>query len=323
MSEAVPRVSVLMSVFDEKPALLAQAIDSILRQTFADLEFVVMDDESCSPETLAALEEASRKDSRIRLFREPHAGLTRMLNVGLARCRGEYICRQDSDDWSEPARISRQVTFLDSHPEIAIVGTQVRHWQLQGRFLWQSRLPLTSEEIRARFPRSNPFAHGSVCFRREALSFLGGYLEAHSCSQDYDAFWRLCDRFDGANLPEPLYNYRFTGASVSAKRWRDQVLAARVARELAAMRAAGRPEDVPWAVELAAQSLCAHDATFQALQRQADHYLLAGNSWDSLRFHLRAIRERPMRSLGWLKLARAVAFVAAPPLRRWLFTWEA
>src|SRR2546423_1635754 len=87
-----PAVSLLMAVFNERPSFLEQSIQSILEQTFADFEFVIVDDGSDNKDTILALERSAEKDHRIHLRREPHRGLTKSLNIGLAFCRGEFVC---------------------------------------------------------------------------------------------------------------------------------------------------------------------------------------------------------------------------------------
>lgn len=315
-----PAVSVLMCVFNERAAYLEQAILSILNQTFADFEFVILDDGSDRNETIETLEQFAARDHRVRLFREPRRGLTKSLNIGLSRCRGELVCRHDSDDWSEPERLARQTEFLKANPEIAIVGSYVRYRQENGNVLWVVELPSTPHEVKRWLPITSPFAHGAVCFRRNAMAAVGGYREELPCSQDYDCFWRLCDRFSGTNIPAVLYNYRYTGVSISARRWYDQARVGLAARKLADARRKGEPEDIQSALQEADAHFQHIDRNYPALLREMDHIILAGYYRKGLLTGLRGLRSHPFTIRGWLKLARGVLFWAFPPIRKRLFS---
>ena len=110
-----------MTVYNDPPEYLGTAIHSVLAQTFERFEFLILDDGSTRDDTIQTLDRFAYGESRIRLFREPHRGLTRTLNVGLAHCRAELVCRQDADDWSTPDRFVRQIEYLKAHPELAVV----------------------------------------------------------------------------------------------------------------------------------------------------------------------------------------------------------
>ena len=234
-----PAVTVLMAVYDPPLAMLEQALDSILNQTFTDFEFLIVDDGSGDPEVRGFLAQRAQRDARIRIATEPHRGLTASLNRGLALARGAWIARQDADDWSDPERLERQMDYFQAHPETTVLGTDAWTHQQDGRPLWQLHLPTERDDILRRLPHGNPFVHGSVMFPRAAAVSLGGYREEFRCSQDYDFLWRLAERGGAANLAEPLYHYRYTSGSVSAGRAAEQARAHRAIQRLAAARANG------------------------------------------------------------------------------------
>ncbi len=268
-------VTVLMAVYDPPLAMLAQAMDSIAAQTCGDLEFLIVDDGSPGESTRAYLARRAEADFRIRVAWEPHRGLTASLNRGLELARGEWIARQDADDWSEPARLERQIAYLRANPEVSVLGSDVWTHQQNGSPLWRVRLPRTHARILEAFPRGNPFVHGAVMFRKAAAEAAGGYREVFRCSQDYDFFWRLAECGVAANLSEPLYHYRFTAGSVSAGRAVEQGQAHRAIRALAAARARGGAEDASQALA-EAQAEMIGDSGYRALLKQADHCMLAG-----------------------------------------------
>jgi glycosyltransferase involved in cell wall biosynthesis len=101
---------------------LREAVDSVLKQTCTDFELIVVDDAS-TDETATIL--ASYDDPRIRVHRfASNGGVSRARNMGLEMARGEYVALQDADDLSYPERLEKQILYLDSHPQVAAVGSQ-------------------------------------------------------------------------------------------------------------------------------------------------------------------------------------------------------
>src|SRR5437867_5435169 len=113
-----PKVTVLLPVRNGA-AHLHQSLDSILSQTFSDLEMLVINDGS-EDETPEILQTYAERDRRIRVVHQESAGLVKTLNRGLAEARTELVARQDADDLSEPTRIEKQVAYLQGHPEVEI-----------------------------------------------------------------------------------------------------------------------------------------------------------------------------------------------------------
>jgi len=312
-------VTVLMAVRDTPVGMLRQAIASIRRQTLQEVEFLILDDGSQQPGTLAELEWQAAADSRIRLERGPPCGLTRTLNRGLALAKGEWIARQDADDWSEPERLEKQVTFLCEHPHTAVCGTNAGTHRHDGRPLWATRLPESATAVREALWRGNPFVHGSTMFRTELARALGGYREQFPCAQDYDFFWRLSDASGGANLPEPLYHYRYSAGAVSACRAAEQARAHRAARFLAEARRSGVAEDVAGAWALAACEVLNDAEPLRAALKQIDHRLLAGELCAAGRAYAEFLVAHPASMLAWGKLLRWAVFSAVGPTREWCF----
>ena len=313
-----PPITVLMAVYDPPQEMLEQAVDSILNQTFEDFELLIVDDGSQDPLVRGLLAQRAKYDARIRIAAEPHRGLTASLNRGLALARGTWIARQDADDWSEPARLERQMEHCRAHPDTTVLGTGAWTHQQDGRPLWRLRLPVTHADILSRLPRGNPFVHGSVLFPRSVAVAAGGYREEFHCSQDYDFLWRLAERGNAANLAEPLYHYRYTSGSVSSGRAAEQARAHRAIQLLADARQRGEPEDV--AGELAAALASAGDEhSIGALLKQADHLMLAGVYRHAWTAYSKSLKSNPQDPLAWAKLARLGVFSAFPWLREACF----
>jgi len=314
-----PALTVLMPVYDAPLRMLHQAVASVLSQTFADFEFLILDDGSGDPRVRAGLDSWAARDARVRLYHEPHRGVPGTLNHGLALARGAYIARQDADDWSEPQRLERQLAFLRKHPEVVLASTDTYSHAADGTPLWRLRLPHASAELKRALWEGNPFVHGSTMYRRQRALDIGGYREPLAGSADYDFLWRLSETGDAVNLDEVLYHYRFTGGSISARRAALQSRSCRAAHQLAAARRRGDPEDLPAALASAEQASAA-DA-LRAWLKQADHFMLAGDFPGARRAYLLLLAEHPWNWLAWAKVLRLVVFRSIPRAREACFRW--
>src|SRR5689334_13398683 len=124
----MPKLSVIMSVYDGvKADELVEAVDSILGQSLADFEFLIMKDGIERGDLLAYLDQLAARDPRVKLLVNPQrCGLARSLNRLVQQASGEYLARMDADDISLPERFERQARFLDEHENVDFVGTFAR-----------------------------------------------------------------------------------------------------------------------------------------------------------------------------------------------------
>ena len=212
---AAPVVSVLLTVYNGQ-RYLAQAMESLLRQTFENFEVIVIDDGSTddSPEMLRRY---ATRDPRVRLVSRANTGMTRALNEGLKLVRGEFVARMDADDVCRPERFARQVAYLREHPECVAVGSQVQMIDPEGLPICPKRdTGFTHEQIEGSLLDMGwPMVHPAVMLRTDALRAVGGYAEQYRTNQDHDLFLRLAERGKLANLPETLLDYRQHFQSVS------------------------------------------------------------------------------------------------------------
>ena len=209
----MPRISVLMPVYNTKPEHLREAMDSILSQTFTDFEFLILND--CSPN--ADVEEVvkSYADPRIvYAVNEHNLGISGTRNRLLDMAQGEYLAVMDHDDISLPERFAKQAAFLDAHPEVGIVGCQV--WNCVTRK--DRRLPLKNTDIKKNMMLGCAFCHPAIMMRASVLKEHGiRYEELFSPAEDYALFCRLMKHTDFANLPEVLFHYRDWEGNTSHK----------------------------------------------------------------------------------------------------------
>ncbi len=203
-----PVVSVVMPVLNPHPVYFRQAIESILNQTLQDWELVIVEDPS--PRSAAEILK-DYPDPRIRHFVNPQrTSLVQQLNRALREARAEKVARHDHDDISEPERLEKQVKFMESHPEIAVVGTWLQLINEEGQPLGIRRYPCDHDDIVRTMPIYNPIGQPSVMFRKEVALRHGGYqYDKFPAVEDYDLWCRMAKNgVKFANLPEPLVRYR-------------------------------------------------------------------------------------------------------------------
>jgi len=218
MSPAPPRVSVLMPIHRPDPAYFPLAVRSILEQSLAELELVIVE----APSEREARDLVPLDDPRLRLVRRrAPASLVDQLNEGLSLCRAPLVARMDADDVSDPERLRRQVERLEAEPGLDVLGAQLRVIDAEGRACGLRRYPLEHEAIVAALPYANPLPHPAVTFRRRVVLDAGGY-RSFAAAEDYDLWCRLAARGRRfANCAEPLLAYRLHEASVKTTRVRD------------------------------------------------------------------------------------------------------
>jgi GT2 family glycosyltransferase len=248
---SAPRVSVVMPVRDGRP-YVREAVASILGQTIASLELIVIDDGSLDG-TAEVVAEAARQDARLRLFRRPREGVLAALELGCREARAEYVARMDADDVALPERIERQADFLDSHPDVLLVGSACAIIDAEGAEIRTARYPASDEAIRRELWRYNCIVHPTAVFRRSAYLAAGGYRTP--AAEDYDLWLRLSERGRLANLREPLLAYRHHGAKESVEYARHQALWVLAARLAARRRQAGLPDPLDGLSELTPEVL--------------------------------------------------------------------
>lgn len=220
-----PLVSVVLSVRNGA-ADLPKAIDTVLTQTFSDLELIAIDNGSTDG-TAAVLDGLA--DPRVRVVHQDDRGLAAALNRGISLARGRYVARQDHDDWAMPTRLEKQVSFLEQHPDCALLGTRAEIWVGDEPSERVHDHPTDDAALRFELLFDNPFVHSSVMIRKSALDAVGGYAidPARQPPEDYELWSRLARRHRVANLRERLTIYREVPKSMSragANPFRDKLV---------------------------------------------------------------------------------------------------
>lgn len=209
-----PLVSVVMGVYNGEH-LLKESVESLITQTYKDLEIIVVNDGS-KDHSRDVVMELKTKDQRIVFIdRVENIGLTKSLNEGLSYAHGAYIARLDAGDIAFPSRIEEQVNFLEQHPDVGIVGAGIELFHNQCVIREYLYAP-DHEAIQAQLLRfTNPLPHSTLMFRRQVIEQLGGYCNSFVRSQDYDLLLRALDLTRLASLQKVLVRWRFDPSSLS------------------------------------------------------------------------------------------------------------
>jgi len=199
-----PKVTVLMPVYNGEK-YLREAIDSILNQTFADFEFLIINDGSTDDSEKII---KSYQDPRIKLVdNEINLGLIKSLNKGIDLAKGKYIARMDQDDISFSNRLKTQINFMNKHPKMGISGTWAKIIGKKNKKYIKTYSNL--EKIKATILFKSVIIHPSVIIRKAMLDkYVLKYDENFKQSEDYELWSRAIKYFPISNIKKYLIHYR-------------------------------------------------------------------------------------------------------------------
>lgn len=228
----MPRVSLLMSMYNREP-FVAQAIKSVLGQTFSDFELLIRDDAS-SDRTLAVAREAAGDDPRVQIFAGEHVGVIRALNELASKARGDYIGWLDSDDALAPLALAETGPVLDASPEVGMVYTNyitMDELGRQGGLGKRCSIPYSKDRLLIDF-----MTFHFRLMRKSLWDKLAGLDPAADVAEDYDLCLRISEVTEIRHVPKALYIYRVHENSISTQRRVEQIEASRRAIERALVR---------------------------------------------------------------------------------------
>jgi len=231
------RLTVILPVYNGMP-YLPNAVESILGQSFTDFTLIIVNDGSTdgSRKYLDTL-----RDPRIVVLNQDNAGQGAARNAALQRCQSEYVAVMDQDDVSITDRLASQLSYLDAHPEVVILGTQIEF--LIGNISQRAlSIPVDHDAIEARLLKGRAgLCHPSTMFRTAASIACGGYPTG-VFGEDIDFCLRMCEQGRAANLDRVLFQYRLHAGQASLARCTEVVSANRYAAFNATCRRKGLPE---------------------------------------------------------------------------------
>jgi glycosyltransferase involved in cell wall biosynthesis len=224
-----------MSVYNESESELTQAVDSILNQSYTQLELIVVLDNPGNSKQNIILLKYVEQDDRVKLIvNDSNLGLAKSLNRALATANGFYIARMDADDISENNRIEKQVQFLYKNPAFSLVASDKFDIDATGNEISSKyKVPRSSEAIERMLNYRSVIIHPSVMILKSVLVQLGGYRN-FGAAQDYDLWLRLIEiGYKIHVLDEKLIRYRNRSNNISNSNPYKQLLHLRYIRKLA------------------------------------------------------------------------------------------
>ena len=287
-----PIVSVMMPVHNAE-RYVAEAVESILAQTFEDFEFIIIDDGSTDG-SLAIIEAYARRDDRIRLISRENRGLVATRNELLSKSTGQYCALLDADDVALPERLNRQVEYMEQHPQCVVVGSRVLLIDSDGDPIREIVDLFTHEQLDNQLLEGIVHLyHTSVIMRRKAVENVGGYRNGYAPAEDVDLYLRLAECGHLVNLPCVLTRYRQHLASEGYAQRQIQLRNADAAVNSARLRRG-----------LLILERNNANAIYQATA--ADHYrkwawwaLGGGNISTARKYAIAAMRQQPLSLESW------------------------
>lgn len=187
----MPLVSIIIPTYNRKNYIV-KAINSVLMQTYKNIEIIILDD--CSADgTAEVVFEFNKKNPGIILIKNTtNLGFVKNLNKGVSLAKGKYIARLDDDDiWSDSEKLEKQIKFLEENAEYALIGGGVIKTDKDGKENVRFLVPETDEDIRKIILISNVFAHSTVVFRKTDWEKTGGYDENFGFFADWDLWLKI------------------------------------------------------------------------------------------------------------------------------------
>lgn len=201
-----PLVSVLMPAYNAEK-YIAEAIESILSQTFKDFEFIIVDDAS-TDNTWKIIQEYAKKDERISIYRnEKNLYIAENRNRLVNLAKGKYIAWQDADDVSMPVRLKKQSHFLEKNPQVGIVGGYLQFFDEKGTKSIR-KYAISDKELRKNIFRFSPVAQPTAMIRKKCFEKVGLYNPKYPPAEDIDMSFRIGTFYEFANLPQITLKYR-------------------------------------------------------------------------------------------------------------------
>jgi len=214
LNDSTPAIDVLVTVYNGE-RFIAQTIDSVIGQTFRDWRLIIVDDLS-TDRTEEIIRSYAARDPRILLIKGEHKGIAAAANIGLRAVTAPLVARLDGDDVALPERLQVQHDFLQAHPDVLAVGSDVYLIDENNKRLRRRRAPVGWQKIHEILQTRNCMCHPSAMIRRSALKQIGGYRDKFRNSLDYDLWLRISEIGKIENITQDLLLYRRHASQISA-----------------------------------------------------------------------------------------------------------
>lgn len=218
-----PLVSVLIPVYNGTE-FLDEAIQSVLKSTYKNLEIILVDDGS-SDQSRQKCQTYAHQYEHVSFYGfKKNQGMTRCLNFGVRKAKGKYIARINQDDIMMPQRLARQVTFLENHPDHVVVGGAIQLFTETETAFDTLRFPLTDQSIRGQWMQLSPYSDPTVMYRKSTWLKTEGYSQFFWPADDVHMWYQLGSLGKMANLPSVLTKVRWHEDCGSLKSHRRQMI---------------------------------------------------------------------------------------------------
>ncbi len=206
-----PQISVVLPAYNAAP-YIAEAVESILNQTFANFELIIIND--CSTDNTHAIAQTYTTDPRVKVISNPkNLGLIKTLNYGFSIASAKYIARMDADDISEPTRFEKQFHIMENNSEIGICSCGYENFEaIRGNVYYVE----TSDKIKLNLLYKTEICHAAALIRKELVNqYTPFYNQDYPHAEDYELWARMAQYTQFYNLQEVLYKVRVLKTSVS------------------------------------------------------------------------------------------------------------
>lgn len=212
------KVSVIMATYQTEEKQLKEAINSILKQTYQNLELIIVCDGICKDSEII---EQFQDDRIIMIQNEQNKGLPASLNIAIDRASGEYIARMDSDDIATYNRIEEQVKFMEKHRDITVCSMFAK--LIGDEKGYKTIIDYKPEEIKCQLLFRTCMIHPCVMIRAERLADKYRYDEEFKCAQDFELWTRMCQTEKMQMIPKVGLYYRVHKKQASIAKQKQQM----------------------------------------------------------------------------------------------------
>ena len=213
-------ISVILPVWKPVFTQLETCIDSILRQTYSNLELIIVYKKSPDFDDKFFNVISKISDERLKIIIDKNEGFPSQLNLGIKNSSGEFIARIDGDDYCEIERFEKQLEFKKKN-KFDVVGSFANYISEDGKKVGIFRVPLSHDEIRRMIMLRNTMIHPAILMDRKIFDYIGLYDSSFEIAEDYEFWLRAMSKgLKFGNIPEPLVNVRINPNSVTRGNWK-------------------------------------------------------------------------------------------------------
>lgn len=216
-------ISVVMPAYNAED-FIAEAIESVLKQTYTEFEFIIVNDGS-KDNTAQIVREFMKRDGRIHFIEKTNGGVSDALNVGINHAQFDWVAIVHADDMIAPERIQRQLEMAEKYPEVVIWGTGLYHVSSSSKILSAWHVGPTSIEECHKLRQQGEVIqaiHSTVLMKRDIVLKVGGYDSNFKVAEDIELFDRMLEYGPLVTIPDPLTYYRIHGSSLTMQNYAKQ-----------------------------------------------------------------------------------------------------